>query len=537
MGPAGFSLTPPAASDGPRPGQASGPGLIKPDSHREGGGVVLILGAGPAGLTAAEEVLDRTHFRPVILEREPEVGGLCRTREFEGNRVDVGGHRFFSKSERVMRWWLDRAPLYPADGAVWDPSDPPPPPEPCVFLQRRRRSRILFDGAWFDYPLRVSAGTLAGLGWLRSLRFGASYLMSALGPGRKPDTLEAFFIRRFGRALYETFFKAYTQKVWGLPPSALSPDWGEHRVRGLSFGKALRHRLWRRAVPEDLGDRRVENSLQERFLYPPRGPGQFWEAVAARIRKRGGEIRLGWTATRIRWDGVGVREVEASDGEGAREGWEPAAVLSSIPLQHLLSALDPAPPPPIPSIARSLPYRGLICAAFALERFELPAARNTPGGPPRDTWLYLQDGRFRAGRLQLFHHWSPFLPAEPGRPLVALEYFCSDGDAIDRLDDEAVLRMAGEELSALCGGAAPPILARAAYRMPWAYPVYAGDYGRMETVRTFVDGIGNLFAIGRGGQHRYVNQDHAMLTAMAAVDRLAGDPADRKGVWNQDAEA
>jgi protoporphyrinogen oxidase len=524
-------------ADGSGPGHASEPGRAEADRPRADGGVVLILGAGPAGLTAAEEVLDRTHFRPVILEREPEVGGHCRTREFEGNRVDIGGHRFFSKSERVIRWWLDRAPLYPADGAVWAPSDPPPPLERCVFLQRRRRSRILFDGAWFDYPLRVSAGTLTGLGWRRSLRFGASYLKSVLRPERKPETLEAFFIRRFGRALYETFFKDYTQKVWGLPPSALSPDWGDHRVRGLSFGKALRHRLWRRIVPENLRDRRVEHSLQERFLYPPRGPGQFWDSVAARIRSRGGEIRLGWTATRLRRDGLGVREVEASDGQGARERWEPAAVLSSIPLQHLLSALDPVPPPPILSIVRSLPYRGLISAAFALARFELPAARNAPGGPPPDTWLYLQDGRFRAGRLQLYHHWSPFLPAEPGRPLVALEYFCSAGDAIDRLDDEAVLRMAGAELSALCGGAAPPVVASAVYRMPWAYPVYAGDYGRMETVRTFMDGIGNLFSIGRGGQHRYVNQDHAMLTAMAAVGRLAGDPGDRKGIWNVDDEA
>lgn len=504
----------------------------------------VIIGAGPAGLTAAYELLARTDVVPIVLEKSDDLGGIAKTSRYKGNRIDIGGHRFFSKSDRVMAWWLSFLPLErgaAADFAIayhrstrtlaGTADGPDPAVEDRVMLVRERRSRIYFDRKMFEYPLRLDPATLAKLGPARTARIGASYLRSALFPLKEEKNLEQFFINRFGRELYRTFFKSYTEKVWGMPCDKISAEWGAQRVKGLSIGKAVRHFL-SSTVGKRLGVRQkdVETSLIERFLYPKYGPGQMWETVAERVVAMGGSIVKGADVTRVIVEDGRVAAVEASVPEGVRR-FEGDHFFSTMPVRELVAAMGPAAPENVREVADGLLYRDFLTVGLLLKKLSIRDGADGPGARTSDNWIYVQEPDVRVGRMQIFNNWSPYLVADPGTVWVGLEYFCDEHDDLWDMDDAALAKFGAAELEKIGIAAAADVLDATVIRQPKAYPAYFGTYDRFGEVRAWADAFPNLFLVGRNGMHKYNNQDHSMLTAMTAVDAIAAGRADKDAIW------
>jgi protoporphyrinogen oxidase len=504
-----------------------------------------IVGAGPAGLTAAFELLARGDFAVTVLEKTAEIGGLARTVNHNGNRIDIGGHRFFSKSDRVMKWWLDVLPLeagaasgasiayhgrvreVAATGARVDPER-----EDRVFLLRPRRSRIYHRRRLFDYPLALSLDTLGKLGLLHSLRIGLSYLRSAVRPIRPERNLEEFFVNRFGRELYSTFFKSYTEKVWGVPCARISAEWGAQRVKGLSVRKLIGHAVSAPFRRRDLAQKAVETSLIEKFLYPKLGPGQMWEEVVARVRARGGRVLLRREVVRLETAGTRVTAVVARDmATGAEERHPADYFFSSMPVRELVSALDGDVPPAVREVAEGLLYRDFVMVGLLLEDMKLKERTQDGERLLLDNWIYVQEPDVRVGRLQIYNNWSPYMVADPHRVWLGLEYFCDEGDELWRLPDAEMLSLGASELEKLGIIEAKAILDGVVIRQPKTYPAYFGTYPRFDEVRRFLDRFDNLFLVGRNGMHRYNNQDHSMLTAMVAVDAILAGKTDKAPVW------
>ena len=507
----------------------------------------IIIGAGPAGLTAAYELLTRADVHPVVLEKSGEMGGISRTVNYKGNRIDIGGHRFFSKSERVMQWWLARMPMQggvsaretityqQSSRAVTGNGDGPDPrKDDCVMLLRPRKSRIYFMRRFFEYPITLSKDTLAKLGVAKVLRIGFSYMRSTLFPIRNETTLEEFFINRFGRELYRTFFQSYTEKVWGVPCTEISAAWGAQRVKGLSITKTVAHaarKLTARKPPGGVAQKNVETSLIEKFLYPKFGPGQMWETVAAEVKSRGGEIHTGWTVDRVLLDGGRVTGVEARHMEsGDRRVFEGDYYFSTMPVKDLCRGLAPAPPPAVREIAEGLVYRDFITVGLLTRGLQIHDDARLKQGV-KDNWIYIQEPDVRVGRLQIFNNWSPWMVGEAGTTWVGLEYFCNEGDDLWRMTDDDLKALARREMAAI--GIVDPndVLDATVIRVEKTYPAYFGTYGRFDELRTWMDGIENLYLLGRNGMHRYNNQDHSMLTAMTAVDNIVAGRTDKANVW------
>lgn len=470
----------------------------------------VIIGAGPAGLTAALELLEKTpDIRPVVLEADTQVGGLARTVLHNGNRMDIGGHRFFSKSPEVNAWWLRLLP-----------------PGEEGFQKRPRVSRILFLGKWFDYPLTLSRRTFSNMGLPRTLWAGAGYLWARLFP-RKERSLEDFYINRFGRPLYRMFFEHYTQKVWGLHPRELGASWGSQRVKGLSVGAVLKDMLAKKSGKEGVG----ETSLIGEFLYPKFGPGQFWEKVAGEIVARGGTLLTGATVTALSVEGGKVTAVEYRPNEGGVKTLPCDYALSSMPVKDLVQALkDPEMPAVVSRIAQALPYRDFITVGLCVKRLALD-------GKVADTWIYIQERSVRVGRLQVFNNWSPALVKDPENTVwLGLEYFCSEGDALWELPPEEFIGMAKAEVEKLGIIHEEDVLDACHIRVKKAYPAYYGSYYQLDSVKAYLDGFSNLFCIGRNGQHRYNNMDHSMLTAIRAVEVIASGGNDKTAVWTVNSE-
>jgi protoporphyrinogen oxidase len=390
----------------------------------------IIIGAGPAGLTAAYELLDKTAIKPIVLEASGEIGGLCRTVIHRGNRLDIGGHRFFTKSDEVMRWWRNLLPLEgePAThrpiGAAVAQELPPPDPRrtDAVLLSRPRLSRILFERRLFPYPLRVTREVLAQLGLGRAMRFAASMAAARARPIAPEKSLEDFFINRFGRALYETFFRSYTEKVWGAPCAAIGSDWGAQRVDGLSLGLALRHAL-RGMLGGEPAPGAAAATLAERFYYPKLGPGQLWEEAARRIVAAGGEIRLRTRLVGLRRCGDRIAAAIARDEDSRELTTLPGDFFfSSAPVGELIAALGDGVPEVIGEAASLLRHRSFIVVGLLLARL---AMKGAAGSLPPDNWIYVQDGDVDAGRIQIFNNWSPALVADPRLVWVGVEYFCA----------------------------------------------------------------------------------------------------------------
>ena len=516
-------------------------------------GTVAVIGAGPAGLATALELLRRTNLRPVVFESSDALGGISRTVTYRGNRIDIGGHRFFSKSDRVLQWWLDILPIqktnafdnaelriaYQGKSRNVDLQDgPDPDQEDKVFLIRSRSSRIYHDRKFLDYPIHLSWDTISKLGMVRTFRIGMSYLRSVVAPIRPEDSLEHFYINRFGRELYRTFFKDYTQKVWGIECSQISAAWGAQRVKGLSVSKSISHYMRTRIGTKiGLEQKDVETSLIEHFLYPKYGPGQMWEEVANHVLARGGEIRTRSAVDSILTDGTRVTAVRATDTDTG-EAFEQKAdyVVSSMPVQDLIRGLVPEAPPEVMQVAEGLIYRDFITVGILARMVKTDDANARRHSLLNDTWIYVQESDVKVGRIQVFNNWSPYMVADSSNIWLGMEFFCSEGDSLWSLSDPEMKALAAKELVQLGFVEGQDVQDAVVIRQPKAYPAYFGSYVAFDVIREYVDQFENLFLVGRNGLHKYNNQDHSVLTAMLAVDNIVDGRNNNDTIWDVDLE-
>jgi len=506
----------------------------------------IIIGAGPAGLTAALELLRQTDYRPVIYEMSNDIGGISKTCNYQGNRIDIGGHRFFSKSDRVMAWWSEILPTMgaPAKDDILlkrevpcstAPDAPDPEKSDRVMLIRSRLSRIFYERKFYDYPIGLNPSTITNLGLLRILKIGLTYLRAILFPIKPEHNLEDFFINRFGRELYATFFRDYTEKVWGVPCTDIDPSWGAQRVKGLSIYRALLHSL-KQLLPRraSIEQKETETSLIEQFLYPKFGPGQLWEEVAQQIMERGGEIHRQHRVIRIDQRDGRIIGVAVENPDGNMEELQGDLFISTMPIRDLCRALTPAPPEEIRTIGGGLIYRDFITVGLLLSR--LKSGPTTDGTLP-DNWIYIQEPDVKLGRIQIFNNWSPYMVADPKNIWLGLEYFCTEGDDLWNLDDRQLSELAIAELCKLNFIAEDSLIDNIVIRMPKAYPAYFGSYDRFPLLRDYFDGFPNLFLIGRNGMHRYNNMDHSMLAAFSAVEVIKKGISDKSTLWSVNAES
>ncbi len=555
----------------------------------------VIIGAGPAGLTAALELLRRTDVMPIVLEASEEIGGISRTIKYKGNRMDIGGHRFFSKSDRVMQWWMDLMPpevgddvgtpeisyqgktrvvevparleeepvlrgvgpivietdtdeldveghVHPEEHGhtetvvVAEPVDPD-----LVMLIRPRKSRIYYLRKFFDYPITLTAQTLGNLGVVRTLKVGTSYMVSRVRQISPEKSLEDFLINRFGRQLYLTFFKSYTEKVWGTPCDEISAEWGAQRIKGLSLTTAVKHFVRKAfrgktragAAGGDVSQKGTDTSLIERFMYPKFGPGQLWEHVAELVQEGGGEIHMGWKVDAIHCDGTQVVSIEAVNAAGERQTFAGDYFFSTMPMRELVEAMDAEVPANVREVSEGLQYRDFITVGLLADRLKV---QEPDGGLLKDTWIYVQEPDVILGRLQIFNNWSPYLVSDPTKVWIGLEYFCYDTDDLWKMADEDLKKFAIAEVAKIGILNAEDVTDGHVVRVPKTYPAYFGTYDRFDELRAFTDGFENLFLVGRNGMHKYNNQDHSMLTAMTVVDGLVSGRVDKAKLWGINTE-
>jgi protoporphyrinogen oxidase len=518
--------------------------------------VAVIAGAGPAGLTAALELLRRSGISPVVFEADGQVGGISKTVNYRGNRMDLGGHRFFSKSDWVMRWWQNILPVTQGHADSNDtlrityqqktrdliPEAIERADSDAVMLVRQRLSRIFYRRRFFDYPLKLNANTLKSMGVMETVRIGLSYGRARLKFRPREDTLEEFFINRFGDRLYRTFFKDYTEKVWGVPCREISAEWGVQRIKGLSITKAVAHAVassLRSSAGSDTSQKHTETSLIERFLYPKLGPGQMWEEVARQIAVRGGEIHLRHRIVGIERKGFRVTAAQVRDeGTGAVRLVPCDDFVSTMPVCELTALLNPEDSR-VAKVARGLPYRDFMTVGLLLRRMKTASKglyRTHDNGMPPDNWVYIQEPDVRIGRLQIFNNWSPALVADPGTIWLGLEYFCQEGDDLWSMKDGTFIDFAAGELEQLGLIDRKDVIDGTLVRVPKAYPAYFGDYKDFGQVREYLDRYSNLYPVGRNGMHRYNNQDHSMLAANSAVDSIIDHGRGKSEIWSINSE-
>ncbi len=484
----------------------------------------IIIGAGPAGLTAAHELITRAGIRPIVLERSDYMGGISRTIRYNGNRMDIGGHRFFSKSDRVMNWWLAQMPLEQDNEA--ERID-------LRMLTRSRKSRIYFLRQFFSYPIQLTGDTLRKLGLYRTVRIGCSYVYRSIFPIKPVTNLEEFFINRFGNELYLTFFKSYTEKVWGVPCNRISAEWGAQRIKGLSIRKALAHFVKQAVKRGDsaLAQKGTETSLIERFLYPKFGPGQMWEEVARKVLAAGGEIITGIEVDKVETQAGRVVAISGRTANGETRRFTGDYFFSTTSVQELVRAMGDAVPASVREVARGLQYRDFITVGLLLKKLKIQDPGDRFGKLVTDNWIYIQEPDVIIGRLQVFNNWSPYLVADRSQVWLGAEYFCMEGDELWNKSTEEMARLAAEELDKVGIIDKNDLLDSTVVRMPKTYPAYFGLYERFGEVRDYMNGFENLFLVGRNGMHKYNNQDHSMLTAMTAVDNIIAGITSKDNIW------
>jgi protoporphyrinogen oxidase len=463
----------------------------------------VIGGGGPAGLTAAYE-LTKHGKSCVVLEADARlVGGISRTDQYKGYRFDIGGHRFFSKSSEVNQLW--REILGEA------------------FLTRSRLSRIYYDRKFFHYPLRP-ADALWNFGLIRSFRIVASYLAAQLAPIRPERSFEDWVVNRFGRELFEIFFKSYTEKVWGMPTSAISADWAAQRIKDLSLIRAAAAAVFGR-----FGRRKgaVIKTLIDEFQYPRLGPGQMWEVARDRIREQGGAVQLDRRVIQVEHDGLAITSFLTVDRQGRTTRYLGSHFLSTLPIRDLIRAMNPGAPAAVVQAAESLRYRDFLTVVLIVDR---------PETFP-DNWIYIHEPKVRLGRIQNFKNWSPDLVPDPSKTSLGLEYFCFEGDDLWTKSDQELVELGQREIAAIGLVLPSEVVDGCVVRMPKAYPVYDDDYqNHLAVIRTWLKRFGNLELAGRNGMHKYNNQDHSMMTALLAARNILGTGTFDTWKVNTDAE-
>ncbi len=460
---------------------------------------VVIIGAGPAGLTAAYE-LARVGTPSVVLEKDDCVGGISRTVKHKGYCFDIGGHRFFTKIKAVEDLWNE----------VLSPDD---------FLERPRSSRIFYRGKFFNYPLQPF-NALSGLGIWNSILIGFSYLYVQLLPAEPEETFEHWVTNRFGKRLFNIFFKTYTEKVWGIPCDQISADWAAQRIKGLCLMTAVKNAI---LSPNGNGKSKRNNkeirTLIDSFHYPKQGPGMMWERFAAAVQDKGCDLRMNTGVSKIHHDNRSVTSVEITGTDGKTESVSGSDYISSMPLRELIQRMEPAPPDKVLRAANKLNYRDFITVTVIINRKDIFP----------DQWIYVHDPQVKVGRIQNFNNWSPFMVPDPETTCLGMEYFCFEDDGLWSASDDELVNMAEIELEYL-GLVVPDDIAEGVVvRMPKAYPVYDGEYQDcLNIIRDFINSFENLQVVGRNGMHKYNNQDHSMLTAMLAVKNIFGARID---IW------
>jgi protoporphyrinogen oxidase len=416
-----------------------------------------------------------------------------------------------------------------------DPNAPDPEISDRVMLIRPRVSRIFFERTFYDYPISLSWNTVSSLGPRRLAKIAFSYGHACLRPIRKVESLEDFFINRFGKELYATFFRDYTEKVWGISCRQISPEWGEQRVRGLSLRKALAEVFRGRAARDaSVEQREMETSLIRQFLYPKLGPGQLWEHVAEIVRQNGGYVHQGHRVVRLKCQGKRIVEVTVRQESQGRTLTIPADyVFSTMPVPELLASMNAVVPSTVRQVAEGLIHRDFVTVGLLLNRLKIrnETTMRTIDERIPDNWIYIQEREVKLGRLQIFNNWSPYMVRDPRTVWVGLEYFCNQGDPLWSKPDDALAEFAADELAHIDMIDRHDVLDSVVVRVPKTYPAYFGTYQQFPVIRAFVDQIENLFLVGRNGMHRYNNQDHSMLTAMVAVENITNQITAKDNIW------
>lgn len=511
---------------------------------------IIIAGAGPAGLTLAYEVLsqaDDTAFTPILIEQDIQVGGISKTVNYKGNRMDIGGHRFFSKSDWVMNWWASHMSYDFAEEQeityqnktrlVGGEQDAAAKQDGLMgkMLLRNRLSRIYFLRKFFDYPISLSIETIRNLGIVRMMKIGMSYVRANLFPIREEKSLEDFLINRFGNTLYRTFFKDYTEKVWGIECHKISPEWGAQRIKGLSIISAIKHALFSRFQNNSFRQKNVETSLIEKFLYPQFGPGQMWEIVATKVQAKGGEVIMQQRVTdlEVDYEAKRITAVQVHDIQSGESRWEPCDYfVSTMPMKFLTRMIDQAPDD-VKRVAEGLVYRDFITLGVLLKK--LKKSKYTDGSNVNmlpDNWIYIQEPDVQLGRLQIFNNWSPHLVADKDTVWLGLEYFCNEEDDLWTMPEEELTKLAIAELESIGLIDADDVLDHTVHKVEKTYPAYFGSFDEFPVLRDYLDQFSNLFLIGRNGMHRYNNQDHSMLTARYAAEAIVTGHIDRDKIWD-----
>ena len=508
---------------------------------------VVIIGAGPAGITAAHKLLTQSKdYEVIILEASDEIGGISRTVKYNGNRMDIGGHRFFSKDDEVMKYWFNLMPIQGKDayddkvlGRTKDLSEngPDPESEDIVMLVRDRVSRIYYKKKFFDYPVSLKWETIKNMGFGTTIVAGFSYLKACIF--KKPETsLENFYINRFGKKLYSMFFEGYTEKLWGRHPSEISADWGSQRVKGLSI-RAIIKDIFRKIFKKNKSQKEVETSLIEKFYYPKFGPGQLWETAANQVKELGATIIMNAEVVGISNNDDGSIKSVTYVSDDKQTVLEGDIFLSSMPVKDLVNGMTNVPSE-ISEIANGLPYRDFVTVGVLVDKLNLinKTSFKTLNNIVPDCWIYVQDPGIKLGRIQIFNNWSPYLVKDVDTKVwIGLEYFCNDTDDFWNMSEKECIDFAADELIKMgIINSKDEILDAHREKVKKAYPAYFDTYSRMGELIKYLDGYNNLYCIGRNGQHRYNNMDHSMATSFEATKNIINNIQDKSNIWNVNTE-
>ncbi len=507
---------------------------------------VVIIGGGPAGLTAAYELKKNSKdYEVVVLESENQVGGISKTIKYKGNRMDLGGHRFFSKSDRVNEFWEEIMPLQGKSSfddkklkrkKTLKKGGPDPEKEDNVMLVRERVSRIYYLKKFFDYPISLKFETLKNMGFIRTMQSGFSYLKSLIFK-KKEDSLENFYINRFGRKLYNMFFERYTEKLWGRHPSEIDASWGAQRVKGISIIAVLKDAL---SKIFHIKSKSKETSLIEEYHYPKFGPGQLWEKVASDFEEMGGKVLLNHEVLKINLDKSGKKiKSLICLVDGKEQEIKGDIFISSMPIKDFINGINDKVDKKVMTIANGLPYRDFVTIGLLVKKLNLKnqTDKKTLNNIIPDCWVYVQEDDVKIGRIQVFNNWSPYMVKKPFDTVwIGLEYFCNENDEFWNMSERDAVKLAVSELIQMGIIDKEDVLDSHREKVKKAYPAYFDTYEEIDEVIKYLNNFDNLYCIGRNGQHRYNNMDHSMMTAFLTVDSIINNKDNKDDIWNVNVE-